>query len=102
MKFLLIDWSWFLYRAYYGLPPLYNNDGKNVNVVYGFFRMLLKTFQEKPDYLVIARDSPKKTIRHEMFEEYKANRKKMEDDFKQQIPLTKQKPTTKTTPISLI
>lgn len=52
--------------------------------------MLLKIFQEKPDYLVITRDSPVRTIRHEMYEDYKATRKKMEDDFKQQIPLTKQ------------
>ncbi len=90
MKFFLIDGSGFLYRAYYGLPPLYTNDWKNVNVVYWFFRMLFKTFQEKPDHLVITRDAPKKTVRHEMYAEYKANRKKMEDDFKQQIPLTKQ------------
>ena len=41
---------------------------------------------EKPDYFVIAWDSPVKTHRHEMYEDYKATRKKMEDDFKQQIP----------------
>jgi len=51
--------------------------------------MLLKIFQEKPDYLVITWDSPVRTIRHEMYEDYKATRKKKEDDFKQQIPLTK-------------
>ena len=52
--------------------------------------MLFKIFQEKPDYLVITRDAPVKTIRHETFPEYKANRKKMDDDFKHQIPVTKQ------------
>lgn len=52
--------------------------------------MLFKIFQEKPDYLVIARDAPVKTIRHETFPEYKANRKKMDDDFRHQIPVTKQ------------
>jgi DNA polymerase I len=51
--------------------------------------MLMKIFQEKPDYLVITRDSPVKTFRHEAFTEYKANRKKMDDDFKNQIPRTK-------------
>ena len=64
-------------------------DGHNVNVVYGFFRMLMKIFQEKPDYLVITWDSPVKTLRHEEYPEYKANRKKMDDDFKNQIPRTK-------------
>lgn len=89
MKFFLIDWSSFLYRAYYAFPPMTDKDGHNVNVVYGFFRMLMKIFQEKPDYLVITWDSPVKTLRHEAYPEYKANRKKMDDDFKHQIPVTK-------------
>lgn len=89
MKFFLIDWSSFLYRAYYAFPPMNDKDGHNVNVVYGFFRMLMKIFQEKPDYFVITRDSPVKTLRHEEYPEYKANRKKMDDDFKHQIPITK-------------
>jgi len=66
-----------------------DKDGHNVNVVYGFFRMLMKIFHEKPDYLVITWDSPVKTFRHEAYTEYKANRKKMDDDFKNQIPRTK-------------
>jgi len=66
-----------------------DKDGHNVNVVYWFFRMLMKIFQEKPDYLVITWDSPVKTLRHEEYPEYKANRKKMDDDFKNQIPVTK-------------
>lgn len=66
-----------------------DKDGHNVNVVYWFFRMLMKIFQEKPDYLVITRDSPVKTLRHQEYPEYKANRKKMDDDFKNQIPWTK-------------
>ena len=89
MKFFLIDWSSFLYRAYYAFPPMTDKDGHNVNVVYGFFRMLMKIFQEKPDYFVITWDSPVKTLRHEEYPEYKANRKKMDDDFKNQIPVTK-------------
>ena len=66
-----------------------DKDGHNINVVYGFFRMLMKIFQEKPDYFVITWDSPVKTLRHEEYAEYKANRKKMDDDFKHQIPTTK-------------
>lgn len=50
--------------------------------------MILKILLEKPDYFVIAWDAPTKTHRHNEFPEYKANRKKMEDDFKQQIPVT--------------
>ncbi len=90
MKFFVIDGSGFLYRAYYAFPPLTDKDGHNTNVIYWFFRMLFKIFQEKPDYLVIAWDAPVKTIRHDAFPEYKANRKKMDDDFKHQIPVTKE------------
>jgi len=87
-KLFILDGSGFLYRAYYAFPPLINSEWINVNVVYGFVRMILKILAEKPDYFVIAWDSPVKTHRHESFPEYKANRKKMEDDFKQQIPIT--------------
>jgi len=52
--------------------------------------MLFKIFQERPDYFVITWDSPVKTFRHEAFTEYKANRKKMDDDFKNQIPWTQE------------
>lgn len=47
--------------------------------------MMLKLFEDKPDYFVIAWDAPHRTIRHEMFAEYKANRAKTPDDFKVQI-----------------
>lgn len=88
-KFRILDGSGFLYRAYYAFPVLTDKDGHNINVVYGFLRMIFKILAEKPEYFVIARDSPVKTMRHEMFPDYKANRKKMEDDFKLQIPVTK-------------
>lgn len=86
-KFYLIDWSWFLYRAYYAFPDMPDKDWHNINTVYGFFRMLLKIFFDKPDYFVIARDAPTKTHRHEAYPEYKANRAKAPDDFKIQIPI---------------
>src|SRR3989338_1668937 len=67
-----------------------NSDGFNINVVYGFMRMMIKLFLDKPDYLVITRDSPTKTLRHEMFAEYKANRPKPDADFIRQIPYTQE------------
>lgn len=88
--FYLIDGFAFLYRAYYAVPEMKNFEGKNLNAVYGFLRMMLKRFSKHPEYLVITRDSPEKTFRHEQFPEYKAQRKKMEDDFKDQIPLLRQ------------
>jgi DNA polymerase-1 len=49
--------------------------------------MLLKRLNKKPDYIVIARDAPQKTFRHELAPDYKATRKKMDDDFISQIPV---------------
>ena len=86
-NFFLFDWFAFLYRAYYAFPEMINDAWQNTNAVYGFLCMLLKRLAKKPDYLVIARDAPQKTFRHELAPEYKANRKKMDDDFINQIPM---------------
>lgn len=64
-----------------------NPDWQNINAVYGFLRMILKRLNKKPDYIAIARDAPQKTFRHELAPEYKATRKKMEEDFTSQIPI---------------
>ena len=49
--------------------------------------MLLKRLNKKPDYIAIAWDAQQKTFRHELAPDYKATRKKMDDDFKSQIPI---------------
>ncbi len=85
-KVFLLDGSGFMFRAYYAFPQMHNDAGQATNVIYGVFRMLLKILLKKPDYLVIARDAPVKTFRHQQYPEYKANRPKIADDFKKQIP----------------
>lgn len=89
-RIMLIDGSGFLFRSWYAINPIINNEWRNINVVFWFSRMMMKLFLEKPDYFVIAWDSPVKTKRHEEYQEYKATRRKMEDEFKQQIPLVKE------------
>lgn len=89
-RLAIIDGSGFMFRAWYAFPPLMNKEGKNLNVVYGFTRMMLKLLAEQYEYFVIARDSAVKTKRHEAYQEYKATRKKLEDAFKIQIPLVHQ------------
>lgn len=88
-KLAVIDGSGFMFRARYAFPAFYNSEGKNLNVVYGFTRMMMKLIQDEMDYFVIARDSPVKTKRHEQFPDYKGTRKKLEDEFKIQMPLVK-------------
>ena len=89
-KLFLLDGSGYVFRAYYGLPELHDKDGHNVNAIFGFFRMLFRLREQKPDYFVIARDAPVKTVRKEMDENYKAKRIKMPDEFKRQMGMIKE------------
>jgi DNA polymerase-1 len=49
--------------------------------------MFLKRLNKKPDFIAIAWDAQQKTFRHDLAPDYKATRKKMDDDFKSQIPI---------------
>ncbi len=89
--FVIIDGNAIIHRAYHALPPMTTKDGTEVNAVYGFTSMLLKTMQDlKPDYLAVSFDVAGKTFRDELFEEYKAKRVKAEQSLYDQIPLVYQ------------
>lgn len=78
----LIDGSSLLYRGYYGMRPLHTSKGIPVQAVYTFCRMmkrLVDMFQ--PEYLAIVWDSKGKTVRHEMYAEYKATRQAAPSDL---------------------
>lgn len=78
----LIDGSSFLYRAYYGMRPLHTPDGKPVQAVYSFCRMIKKLANNfNPQYVALVWDSKGKTTRHEMFEDYKATRQAPPSDI---------------------
>lgn len=89
-KLYVLDGSGYVFRAYYGLPELHDHDGHNVNAIFGFFRMLFKLRQEKPDHFVIAWDAPVKTVRKALDETYKANRVSMPDEFRWQMGMIKE------------
>ena len=90
-KLLLIDGSSYLYRAYYALPPLTAPDGTPTGAIYGFVRMLLKLLSTfNTPYVAVVFDRPEKTVRHEIFKEYKATRKETPNDLQIQIPKIKE------------
>lgn len=90
-KFLIIDGSSLLYRAFYALPPLVNSKGVNTGAVYGFTNMLIKLFTEfSPKYVVVAFDKSRKTFRTDMYSEYKAHRKETPPELIEQFPLAMQ------------
>ena len=83
---VLVDGSSFLFRAYHAVPPLTNSEGEPTNAIYGVANMLRKLVSDhKTDFFTVVFDAPGKTFRHEMFDEYKANRPPMPDDLRVQI-----------------
>ena len=82
----VLDGSWFLFRAYYSLPPIKDKSWHDAGAIFWFFRMLLKLLQEKPEKFIIVFDPWTKTKRQEEYKEYKANRPEIDDSFKKQIP----------------
>jgi len=84
---LLFDGNALVHRAFHALPPLTQpKTGELVNAVYGFASTLLKVFADfKPTHWAVAFDRPGPTFRHEMFEEYKAQRPTTPEELKSQI-----------------
>ena len=83
---VLIDGSSFLFRAYHAVPPLTSPEGQPTNAVYGVINMLRKLLTvHKTDYFTVVFDAPGKTFRHDMYDQYKANRPPMPDDLRVQI-----------------
>jgi len=89
-RFVLIDASAVVHRAFFALPPLSTPEGRPVNAVYGFCLTLLKVFENyKPDYLAVAFDSRPPTFRHKIFQEYKSKRIKKGEELYSQFPVIK-------------
>lgn len=87
-KLVIVDLSSFIFRAYYAIRPLTAPNGKNVNAVYGVLSMLLKLIEdEKPNYLVMAKDVSGPNFRHQLYKDYKANRSAPPEELSYQFPL---------------
>jgi DNA polymerase I len=89
---LLIDSHALIHRAYHAVPPrLSTKQGVQVNAVFGFTRILFEVLERfNPKYVVCAFDSKGPTFRHEYFKEYKATRKKPDQELIDQIPIVKE------------
>lgn len=83
---VLVDGSSFLFRAFHALPPLTNFQGEPTGAILGVSNMLRKLLQDYSGaQIVVVFDAPGKTFRHEMYDQYKANRPPMDDDLRRQI-----------------
>lgn len=90
-KFLVIDGSSLIHRAFFALPPLTNKQGIPTGAVYGLCNMLVKLLEDvKPKYMAVAFDKSRKTFRTEMYADYKGQRKPTPPELKSQFPLSMQ------------
>ena len=83
---VLVDGSSYLYRAFFGLPPLTTSSGEPTGAVRGVVSMLKRLQADyATPHLVVVFDASGKTFRDELFAEYKAHRPPMPDDMRTQI-----------------
>ncbi len=86
----LVDGSAYIYRAYHAITPLSNSQGLPTHAVLGFVNMTNRLLREKsPQFLAIAFDSRGPVFRHDLYDQYKANRPPMPADLSVQIPYIK-------------
>ncbi len=90
-KFLLIDGSSLIHRAFYALPLLTTKQGQFTNGVYGFAMMLNRMIKEQqPDYLLVCFDKSRVTFRTEIAADYKGTRAETPNELRGQFELVKE------------
>lgn len=90
-KICLVDGSGYIFRAFYGLPPMTAPDGTPVNAVYGFTNMFMKlTAKIDCDYNLVLFDAKRRNFRNDIFPEYKATRKDIPEDLIPQFPIIRE------------
>ncbi len=87
-QLILIDGSSYLYRAFYvpQLKRMQTSGGQPTGAVFGIMNMIKSLMLEYPSSNIVAIfDAKGKNFRHELYEEYKANRPSMPDELRSQI-----------------
>ena len=83
---VLVDGSSYLFRAYHALPPLTTSKDHPTGAIKGVISMIRRLEQDFPgSKMVVVFDAKGKTFRHELYEDYKANRPPMPEDLACQI-----------------
>ncbi|MQW90799.1 DNA polymerase I [Acinetobacter wanghuae] len=85
--FVLVDGSYFLFRAYHALPPLTTSTGLHTNAIRGAISAIQKLMRRiGPTHMAVIFDTPEPTFRHVLSPIYKGDRPSMPDDLSEQIP----------------
>jgi DNA polymerase I len=92
-KLFLVDGTALAYRSYFAMinSNLRNAEGVPTGAIYGFANALVNLMEkEEPTHLAVAWDTHAPTFRHEMDENYKANRPPQPEDLRISIPMIKE------------
>lgn len=92
-KLFLLDGMALAYRAHFAFinSRLKNSEGIPTGPILGFANTVEKMLEEdKPTHVAVAWDTHEPTFRHEIDEEYKANRPPQPEELKVGIPLMKE------------
>src|SRR4051812_24165125 len=88
---VLLDVHAILHRSYHALPEFESSKGEPTGALYGLSTFLIKLVKDlKPDYVIACYDLPEKTMRHKVYEEYKAHRKKLDPALISQLEKSKE------------
>ena len=87
----LVDGSGYIFRAFYGLPPMTNPEGVPVNAVFGFSKMLAKLLSDAGTRrFAVIFDSSRVSFRNDIYPEYKANRSDPPEELVPQFGLIRE------------
>ena len=92
-KLFLLDAYALIYRAYYAFirAPRINSKGQNTSAIFGFVNTLEDVLRkEQPTHIGVAFDPKGGTFRHEMYEQYKAQREETPEDIRASVPIIKE------------
>lgn len=89
-KIFIIDAVNYLFRSYYAIGPMTNDEGQSTSALFGFIRSIKKLIDDfSPDYIVCVFDGPEnKKSRQLLYAEYKMHRKGAPEDLFPQFALT--------------
>ena len=85
--FVLVDGSYFLFRAFHALPPLTTSTGLHTNAIRGAISAIQKLMRRiQPTHMAVIFDTPEPTFRHVLSPIYKGDRPSMPEELAEQIP----------------
>jgi len=83
----LIDGRYQIYRGHYGMRPLTDSRGMQVQAIYSIADLLLRLCRDQEVILwAVAMECDGPTFRHDRYPQYKANRDAMPEELRQQLP----------------